>query len=298
MSGLMAAAGGERGVLAALEAHGPAPGGARMLEAEWEGAAAAADRAGAGERAPYEVWRGPGGGDCARVGPSARCFCGCARREHGAGLGKCGALVGKPEVRCSCPQFRYVPSRPEAVGEWWLPRRRKFNVHKWRAKCRCGHGHDRHAAGGGRAHCLEPGCACRAFTGAFACLVCDGPWEAHATLAESAGEREAVGLPTGAAFFPLRKHPEALAALRRGAGGGAAFSDPRACLRTEGCRCELCLQHGSGGTDRAASPPSCPSPALALALSGTSVSKSVTRGTLHGPPRAPEGRGGDLPKYP
>eukprot|EP00955_Chlamydomonas_euryale_P113298 366209-Chlamydomonas_euryale.AAC.3 len=34
--------------------------------------------------------------------------------------------------------------RPEEVGEWWLPRRKGFNVHTWRAKCRCGHAHDVH----------------------------------------------------------------------------------------------------------------------------------------------------------
>ncbi len=296
--------------MAALRRHGPAPGGVRMLEAEWEGAVAAADRWEAGVPAPYEVWRRPGGGeDCARVGPSARCFCGHARREHGPGLGACVARSGKPEAPCPCPRFRYVPDRPEAVGEWWLPRRRGFQVLRWRAKCRCGHGHDRHSAGGGAARCLEPGCACRCFAGAFACLVCDGPWEAHATLAESEGERAQAGLPTGAAFFPLQAHPEALAGLRHAAGGGSAFSDPRACLRAEGCRCALCASAGVGSPD--APPPRAPTArtplpgargrGAPLALRGRSVPKPVTRGTLHGLPRRatparPGGGGTDLPQ--
>ena len=303
LSGLAAAGGGAGGVVAALRRHGPAPGGARMLEAEWEGAVAAADRREAGAPAPYEVWRRPGGGeDCARVGPSARCFCGHSRREHGPALGACGARSGKAGGPCACPRFRYVPDRPEAVGEWWLPRRRGFQVRRWRAKCRCGHGHDRHdAGGGGAARCLEPGCACRGFAGAFTCLVCDGPWEAHATLAESEGERAQAGLPTGAAFFPLQAHPEALAELRRAAGGGAAFRDPRACLRAEGCRCVLCAP-APGASGAPGAPAGAPGPgAPPLALRGRSVAKPVARGTLHGlPRRAPPGRrpgdgGADLP---
>ena len=27
---------------------------------------------------------------------------------------------------------------------WHLPRRKGFNVHAWRAPCKCGHGHDAH----------------------------------------------------------------------------------------------------------------------------------------------------------
>lgn len=56
--------------------------------------------------------------------------------------------------------------RPEEVGEWWLPRRKGFNVHTWRAKCRCGHGHDEHDPGTRRCRC-----GCPVFTSNFACLV-------------------------------------------------------------------------------------------------------------------------------
>lgn len=34
--------------------------------------------------------------------------------------------------------------RPEEIGEWWLARRKGFNVHSWRAQCKCRHGHPQH----------------------------------------------------------------------------------------------------------------------------------------------------------
>ncbi|KAJ9533555.1 hypothetical protein QJQ45_026610, partial [Haematococcus lacustris] len=89
---------------------------------------------------------------------------------------------------------------PEEVGDWWLVRRKGFNVHTWRAKCRCGHGHDEHDP----VHkCVRCRCGCARFTSNFACLACDKLWEDHETLFESAQERMAAGRPVGEAFRPL-----------------------------------------------------------------------------------------------
>ncbi len=76
-----------------------------------------------------------------------------------------------------CPHARSRGRRPEEVGDWWLPRRKGFNVAAWRAKCRCGHGHDEHDPGSRRCRC-----GCAGFASNFVCLVCDMKWEDHETV--------------------------------------------------------------------------------------------------------------------
>lgn len=49
---------------------------------------------------------------------------------------------------CGCKAFAWVPSRPEDVGEYWLPKRRDFDPAKWRMRCRCKHTHEEHDVGG------------------------------------------------------------------------------------------------------------------------------------------------------
>ena len=158
----------------------------------------------------YVTWRSLADGqDCCRIGPKARCFCGHTFAEHTTGgLGGC--------QNCSeCTRFAYMPSRPEEVGEWWLPRRKGFDVRHWRAKCQCGHGHDVHSAiRGGRcagriappvraaaprraianhghpdpaSKALAEGrpCGCRCFVSAFRCVVCEASWEEHDVVVET-----------------------------------------------------------------------------------------------------------------
>lgn len=51
----------------------------------------------------------------------------------------------KTECReCECKVYRFIPSRPEECGMYWLPRRKDFNIMKWRAKCKCDHNHEDH----------------------------------------------------------------------------------------------------------------------------------------------------------
>ena len=45
------------------------------------------------------------------------------------------------------------------------------DVNKWRAKCRCTHGHESHDPG--TLACRRAGCGCGRFFSAFCCLICD-----------------------------------------------------------------------------------------------------------------------------
>jgi hypothetical protein len=102
---------------------------------------------------------------CTRVAPAALCFCGHPLASHGGKPRKVRGVVGGTEKEdaaveqpplgggcvgrcgdCECRLYKYVPHRPEEVGEFWLPRRRGFRVADWRAKCTCKHGSDAHGA--------------------------------------------------------------------------------------------------------------------------------------------------------
>ncbi|KAG2501048.1 hypothetical protein HYH03_000867 [Edaphochlamys debaryana] len=163
-----------------------------MIDAEEEAAQHAIDTG------IYGVFRCATKGNdyCTRVGPSARCFCGHSFGDH--------QFLNWPKTpypsckTCACRAFQYVPKRPEEVGEWWLPRRKGFNVHTWRAKCRCGHGHDEHDPNARRCRC-----GCPVFQSNFACLACDLKWEDHETVFETARERLVAGRPVGDDFRPL-----------------------------------------------------------------------------------------------
>lgn len=109
--------------------HGLAPGAAAMMTAE----SAAADQA--IQTGLYVTWRSSNGKDCTRVGPKSKCFCDHPYSQH--------SFVSKKAVyprcmSCPCSAFAFMPSRPEEIGEWWLPRRKGFNVHAWRAQCKVG----------------------------------------------------------------------------------------------------------------------------------------------------------------
>ncbi|KAG2435131.1 hypothetical protein HXX76_007216 [Chlamydomonas incerta] len=148
----------------------------------------------------YGVWRSAKGTDCTRIGPTARCFCNHPFSDHFFVSPKSPYPICKG---CTCRGFAFIPSRPEEVGEWWLPRRKGFNVHTWRAKCRCGHGHDEHDP-----HTRRCRCGCPVFTSNFACLACDLKWEDHETVFETLRERLAAGRPVGEAFRPLADDAE------------------------------------------------------------------------------------------
>ncbi|KAK3245261.1 hypothetical protein CYMTET_45159 [Cymbomonas tetramitiformis] len=174
-----------------VETYGPAPGGQKLMNAENE-AAQLAMRTGL-----YVTWRSrKTNEDCSRVGPKHKCFCGHLYSEHalkGRGLPKCTA--------CPCRCYDFVPSRPEEVGDWWLPRRKGFNVHTWRAKCHCGQPHDLHDP-------VTRGGCCPGFKSNYLCIVCECHQEEHETVFEDEAERVAAGRPVREAFVPLAELPD------------------------------------------------------------------------------------------
>ncbi|GMH87110.1 hypothetical protein TrVE_jg10939 [Triparma verrucosa] len=139
---------------------------------------------------------------CSRVGPTSRCFCGCPFSEHAIkGKGK----SSKCRNCAGCRRFQFIFSRPEEVGDDYLPRRRGFNMNTWRAKCRCGHSHEEHCGPRGTTACTA--CGCGSFDSNFLCLVCDRHWEEHDTVFETGEERLDEGLPVGSDFIPLSEAP-------------------------------------------------------------------------------------------
>jgi len=180
-------------IRAAVEQFGPAPGARAMLDME-KAAAEAAIASGT-----YIVWRlPPAPRDCTRVAPNSKCFCGHLAGSHTLKPRSfpCGA--------CACKNYAFIPQRPEEVGEWWLPRRRGFDVRTWRAMCRCQHSHEDHDPNfrGCRA------CGCPNFSSNFLCIACDKHWEEHETIVESEQERRAERRPVGQDFMPLADTPD------------------------------------------------------------------------------------------
>jgi len=178
----------EEALLPALRQYGPAVGAQKMLDKEME----AALHAIAG--GTYIVLRSTTGQECTRVGPSHRCFCSHTLGDHNL------AHRRVPCAQCGCDAFQYMFERPEEIGEYWLVRRKDFNILTWAPKCRCKHTHKEHHPHKSKA-CRR--CGCGSFQSDFLCLVCDRHWEDHETVVETAAERRAAGRPVGEAFRPL-----------------------------------------------------------------------------------------------
>ena len=188
----------------------------------------------------------------------------------------------------------------------WLPRRKGFDVRKWRAKCQCTHGHESHDPT--TLACRRSGCGCGRFISAFCCLVCDRPWEEHETVFESRAERAAAGRAVDGDFMPLSETPNISAlvfgregddddapaelhdvawrpAHQRGGGGGggaaAALLPPVAGSRSP--------SGSSGGRGSSASSPS--AKRREAGGGGVSTGSSATRGG--GSPKLQQQRSAD-----
>lgn len=115
----------EAAVLQGVKQFGPSPGGKKMMTWEFTHATNAA------ETGIYITWRSrKTGEDCFRVGHFSRCFCGHYGKDHEAKIAKkkqstkCG--------KCACKAMSFIPRRPEECGLYHLPRRKGFDVNKWR----------------------------------------------------------------------------------------------------------------------------------------------------------------------
>lgn len=160
------------------------------------------------ESGVYVAWRCEGNDfDCIRVARDSRCFCGHTLSEHESfqekGKQRLKCLFGN----CICKQFAFIPSRPEEIGEWWLQKRRGFEVASWRAKCRCKHDHEQHSPNKSR-KCNVSKCSCFAFDSNFLCAACDKHWEEHKTCFDDLNSRQEKDLPYGEAYLPFNELPQ------------------------------------------------------------------------------------------
>ncbi|CEL95496.1 unnamed protein product [Vitrella brassicaformis CCMP3155] len=191
-------------LLAGVRQYGPAPGAKVMLENERTAANTAI------ETGQYAVWRSCTGNDCFRIAPHSKCFCGHPLSSHEF---KNSRALWPHCTMCECKAYAFVPTRPEEVGEWWLPRRPGFDVRTWRAKCKCKHTHEEHMPN--RPYRCRK-CPCSTFTSAFLCIACDKHWEDHETVFESEAERRAAGRPVNEDFVPFAEMPEFYEAVYHG----------------------------------------------------------------------------------
>lgn len=229
----------EEQLLHAVQTYGPSPGSKAMLANEESAAQFAIDSDTYITFTSLEKRATPGNptaDECFRLGPAHGCFCQHALSDHltrdGRCMGPCRA------AGCRCRAFWFIPSRPEEVGDSWLPRRPDFDLTAWGPMCVCGcpsfYHHpltqrcegpaailrggvaDRRlgrAAKEGHAYGMtKHGCrGCGAFTPRFACVACDAKWSEHVVRIDGAAERRAEGRTVGEAYRPLAATP----ALRR-----------------------------------------------------------------------------------
>ena len=154
----------------------------------------------------YITWRLPSSpADCTRVGPGSKCFCGHPFEAHNL------SKRTNPCTGCRCNSFKFIPQRPEEVGEWWLPRRKEFDIRTYRVKCRCTHSHEEHDPVSMKCRA----CSCFSFSSNFLCLVCDKHWEEHETVHEDEAERRRQGRTFGEAYMPLESDKDLQEAVFR-----------------------------------------------------------------------------------
>ena len=77
-----------------------------------------------------------------------------------------------------CTGFSYCPTRPEEVGQWWLPRRKDFDVRGWIERV--------------KQHPTE-----------YCCIGCEQKVSDHETMFEYEVDRKQRGAPVGQLYFPL-----------------------------------------------------------------------------------------------
>lgn len=135
----------EDNVLQAVQSHGAAPGGVACMRME-EAAARESIETGlyitfvpqsidmiteSSVRMNYETTMT----QCCRVGSNSMCLCGHKLSEHKPVKKKSKSFIQPPKCdkgKCPCFGFNYMPNRPEECGQWWLPRRRDFDISAWR----------------------------------------------------------------------------------------------------------------------------------------------------------------------
>lgn len=129
------------------------------------------------------------------------CFCGHIGKHHDKKVTK--KKQSTKCNKCPCKEFKFIPRRPEELGQWWLPRRKGFNIREWKPKCKCGLDHTDHDP-----VTLSGKGGCYTFQSDFCCINCDGMWEDHETVIELEHERMQAGKPIQEDFLPLATSPD------------------------------------------------------------------------------------------
>jgi hypothetical protein len=126
----------------AVEVYGAAPGGVACLRGEDIAARESL------ESGLYITWipkstdmireeanrlKYEGNEQCCRVGTNSLCLCGHKLIDHKE-INTKSSFIRPPKCKsgCRCYGYSYMPSRPEECGQWWLPRRRDFDLKAWK----------------------------------------------------------------------------------------------------------------------------------------------------------------------
>lgn len=78
-----------------------------------------------------------GTGQCCRISSTSLCICGHdLHNHHDVKSFKNNGYIKPPQCNlCSnlrCKGYNYIPSLPEECGQWWLSRRKDFDIKQWR----------------------------------------------------------------------------------------------------------------------------------------------------------------------
>merc|ERR1711981_196068 len=141
-------------VLAGLNQHGAAVGAKKMMRWEFRHAK---DALKSGIYVTlYNDYRKY---ECTRLGKFSRCFCNHLYAKHKLKILKNGRFGKNPceEENCKCENYVYMFRRPEEIGQYFLTRRKGFDINEWRPLCGCKHPHAVHDPV--KTKCKE--CACR-----------------------------------------------------------------------------------------------------------------------------------------
>jgi len=184
-------------IMAALHEFGPAPGAKAMME--WE-TLHAKEAITSGIYITFTCLSTKS--ECFRVGSKSLCFCGHLFEEH---IKPKKGLSKYPCGNCGCKTYKFMFQRPEEQGLWWLPRRKGFDIKKWKATCQCKHNHEAHSPNSLR---CKSKCTCFSFQSDFPCIVCDKKWEEHDLLIETRSERVAQKKAVDDQYLPLAKNPD------------------------------------------------------------------------------------------
>jgi hypothetical protein len=123
-------------------------------------------------------------GQCCRIGSQSLCQCGHVLSNHQIPKvpKKRGYIKPPPCTNCrTCKQFTYSPSHPEECGQWWLRRRRDFDIREWRKRVR-----------------LQPA--------EYACIGCNLKITDHETIFETKEDRISRGAAVDESYIPLHDY--------------------------------------------------------------------------------------------